>query len=174
MTLGVSMEIAARVALPQDRDAIRHFYEQAMRNHIEINWGWDQSWQDNDFNNAFQSSLTYVIESGSTLLGYFQIDQNENHDHLRMLILKPSARSVGIGAKVLSRILEITHDNGKTLLLRVFKSNVNAKRFYEREGWVVLAEEDSFFLMGHSSNSISSQPGKSSQRTAKSYAFVVR
>ncbi|MGK2951986.1 MAG: hypothetical protein ACSLEZ_06335 [Thiobacillus sp.] len=29
------MEIAARVALPQDRDAIRQFYEQAMRNHIE-------------------------------------------------------------------------------------------------------------------------------------------
>ncbi|MGK2952688.1 MAG: hypothetical protein ACSLEZ_09930 [Thiobacillus sp.] len=74
---------------------------------------------------------------------------------------------------MLSRILEIAYDNGKTLLLRVFKSNVNAKRFYEREGWAVLAEEDSFFLMGHS-NAMSSQPGKSSQRTAKSYAFVVR
>lgn len=168
------MEIAARAALPQDRDAIRQLYEQAMRDHIETLWGWEQSWQDNDFNNAFQSSLTYVLESGATLLGYFQIDQNEKHDHLRMLILKPSARSEGVGAKVLSQILEITHDNGKTLLLRVFKSNVNAKRFYEREGWAVLAEEDSFFLMGHSSNSMSSQPGKASRHTAKSHVFFVR
>ncbi|HWR77993.1 MAG TPA: GNAT family N-acetyltransferase [Thiobacillus sp.] len=168
------MEIAARAALPQERGAIRQLYEQAMRNHIETIWGWDQLWQDNDFDSTFQSSLTYVIESDSTLLGYFQVDQNENHDYLRMLILKPTARSTGIGAKILSRILEIAHDNGKTLMLRVFKLNVDAKRFYEREGWMVLAEEDAFFLMGHSSNPVANQPNKSFRRAAKSYAFVVR
>lgn len=167
------MDITARPALPEDRDAIRQLYEQAMRAHIEAIWGWDQSWQDEDFDSAFQSSLTFVLQGDAALLGYFQIDLDASHDYLRMLILKPTARSAGIGAKVLSRILRVAHDNGKALKLRVFKSNDGAKRFYEREGWTVLAEEEAFFLMGHASSPAANLPGEFFQRAAKSYAFVV-
>ena len=167
------MEITARPALSEDRDAIRHLYEQTMREYIEAIWGWDQSWQDKDFASALQTSLTFVLESDATLLGYFQIDQDASHDYLRMLILKPAARYAGIGAKVLSRILQVAHDNGKALKLRVFKSNGGAKRFYEREGWTVLAEEEAFFLMGHSSSPSTDPLDESLQRAAKGYAFLL-
>jgi ribosomal protein S18 acetylase RimI-like enzyme len=166
------MEITTRTALVHEKNAILSLYEQAMRSHIEAIWGWNQSWQENDFDNAFQNSQTYVIENQSILLGYFQIDPNEDHDYLRMLILKPEVRSLGVGAKLLSQILGIAQYNGKALMLRVFKVNVDAKRFYEREGWMVIAEEEAFLLMGHPSNTNIKQPNNSLQRTAKSYAFV--
>lgn len=137
--------IAARAALPCEKDGLRAVYTQAMREHIEAIWGWDQAWQDLDFDQAFHAAQTYVIEKRSSLLGYFQIDRQQHHSYLRMLIIKPEAQRLGLGASVLTRIVDIARGRGQPLLLRVFKINHDAKRFYEREGWTVKLKRRRFF-----------------------------
>jgi GNAT superfamily N-acetyltransferase len=168
------MEITAREARLEEKYIVRQLYEKAMKNHINTIWGWDPLWQENDFDHAFQTFDTYIIERASAFLGYFQIETSEDQNYLRMLILNSEERSVGIGAKVLGKILDITHENGKALTLRVFKVNIDAKRFYEREGWIVTSEEDAFFLMGHPFNSTEKKCNNLLQKPKKIYAFVVR
>jgi ribosomal protein S18 acetylase RimI-like enzyme len=64
-----------------------------------------------------------------------------------MLVLMPHVRSQGIGAKLVAEINRLSHQAGYRLGLRVFRTNGAAKRFYEREGWRVETEDDTFFVM---------------------------
>ena len=143
------MRIATRNAINEDKEIVWRLYEQSMKSHIEEIWGWDPVWQDTDFNKSYSNLATFIIETDSVFAGYFQLESFSEHVYLRMLIIEPELRSKKIGAKVLAEILEIAHKSGKKVLLRVFKVNVNAKRFYIREGWVEIDEDDSSYLMEH-------------------------
>lgn len=167
------MRIVARPAVPDEMPVLRRLYEQAMKAYIETIWGWDRDWQDQDFATAYTTSASYVIELDSILSGYFQVDPDEDRDYLRMLILKPEARSLGVGAKVLAEILNISRGSGRRLELRVFRINTAARRFYEREGWVVSGEDEVFLRLAHSSQPLSSHSKFPVTRNANSHAFVV-
>ncbi len=118
-----------------------------MQDYIKEIWGWDESWQINDFSKAFEFVTTLVIESDAKFVGYYQIEKGEHSDFLRMLIIKPNMRSAGIGRQILERIQKESYDKGKSIALRVFKQNSDAKRFYIKNGWNVIAEEKEFYLM---------------------------
>jgi ribosomal protein S18 acetylase RimI-like enzyme len=150
------MRIATRVARADDRAAIWALYQSAMRARIEAIWGWDEDWQIADFGNAFSASATLVVETNAEMTGYIQLDINAGEMYLRMIVLAPHVRSRGIGAKLVAEINRISQQAGYAMHLRVFRANIDAKRFYEREGWRVKAEEDAFFLMTHPLNG----PGK--------------
>jgi GNAT superfamily N-acetyltransferase len=144
-----------------------------MKPYIETIWGWDRDWQAQDFAKAYTTSATYAIELDAILSGYFQVDSGEDSDCLRMLILKPDARSLGVGAKVLAEILSISRDSGRELMLRVFRINTGARRFYAREGWVVSGKDEAFLRLAHSSQALSSHSKIPFTRNANSHAFVV-
>lgn len=144
------MNISTRVALAFDKPVLWRLYESAMRPHIEAIWGWDGGWQTAHFDNGFAASSTCVVEVDGNVAGYVQLDAGESEDYLRMLILAPGYRSSGIGAILLANIAGASSRAGRTLFLRVFRTNPAAKRFYEREGWFAAADEGDFFLMRQS------------------------
>ena len=143
------MDITTRIASADDRAPVWALYQSALKPHIESIWGWDEAWQVAYFKEAYSTSATYVIEADSEMAGYLQLDINSRDIYLAMLVLAPNVRSRGIGAKLLAEINRLAHQAGRTMHLRVFRVNRAAKRFYEREGWRVEAEEDAFFLMTH-------------------------
>ena len=146
------MNIVTRIATADDRAPLWALYQSALKPHIASTWGWDEAWQIAYFEKAFSTSATYVVEAGSDIAGYIQLDINSHDIYLGMLLLAPNVRSRGIGAKLLAEIIRLVHQAGRTMHLRVFRVNGAAKRFYEREGWRVKAEEDAFFLMTHPLN----------------------
>jgi ribosomal protein S18 acetylase RimI-like enzyme len=143
------MKIAVRIAMEEDRAAIWSLYESAMKRHIESIWGWDQAWQIAYFEQAFSASSTFVVEIDAQFGGYLQLDLGEREVYLSMIILTPVARSRRIGAKLLAQLNTVSQQAGLTLRLRVFRINVAARRFYEREGWRVNGEDDVAFSMTH-------------------------
>jgi GNAT superfamily N-acetyltransferase len=147
-TMGVPV---TRLAHAGDKAGIWHLYQAAMKPHIESIWGWDQDWQSADFDKAFASSTSYVVELNGEFAGYFQLDLNPDDIYLRMLVLKPAFRSMGVGARLLADLRHMSVQSRRRLSLRVFRVNADARRFYEREGWTVESEEDAFWLMAHAS-----------------------
>jgi ribosomal protein S18 acetylase RimI-like enzyme len=143
------MKIAVRIAIKEDRAAIWNLYESAMKSHIESIWGWDEAWQIADFERAFSAASTFVVEMDAQFVGYFQLDLGAREVYLRMIILGPDARSRRIGATLLAQINSVSQRAGHTLRLRVFRVNVAARRFYEREGWRVNGEDEVAFSMTH-------------------------
>jgi ribosomal protein S18 acetylase RimI-like enzyme len=128
-----------------------------MKPHIEAIWGWDAAWQSVDFDKAFSTSSTYVAEVDGRFAGYVQMDQGAAGNYLRMIILSPEYRSSGIGARLLTEFLLASSLNGRGLFLRVFRTNFDAKRFYEREGWFVAADEGDFLVMRHQTQAASTK-----------------
>lgn len=120
-----------------------------MKHHIDVIWGWAPDWQEADFDKAFSTATTYIVEIDGAFCGYIQLDLGAAENYLRMIVLAPECRSLGIGAKLLADILRGSRDDGRNLYLRVFRTNMAAKRFYEREGWCVTADEGDFILMRH-------------------------
>ena len=141
------MKLSTRPALAGDKPALWQLYESALRPHIEVIWGWDGGWQTADFDTAFAAASTSVVEVDGNLAGYVQLKAGAADDYLSMLILAPGYRSSGIGARLLATILGASSRAGRPLSLRVFRTNLAAKRFYEREGWVVVADQGDFFLL---------------------------
>lgn len=145
------MQLATRLAQPEDRDAIWALYQTAMRPHIEAIWGWDEQWQIADFDQAFSAAASYVVEVGGEFAGYFQLDLSAELIYLRMLVLQPGFQSQGMGARLLADVVHMSQQSRRRLSLRVFRVNGAARRFYEREGWTVESEDDAFFVMAHAS-----------------------
>jgi GNAT superfamily N-acetyltransferase len=143
------MLIQTRVATLQESSLLYGLYVEAMKAHIEQIWGWDEDWQKNDFATALNTISTNVIQFNNELIGYYQLEQAEDHDYLRMFILDKQHRSKGIGSIILQRLLEQSQTKHSTLKLRVFKINTAALRFYQREGWQVIKVEDAFYYLDY-------------------------
>lgn len=139
--------VATRLARDDDQPIIWQLYKEGLRHHIETIWGWVDEWQRAYFNEALLASSTQVIEVDGRIAGYLQVDKGANEDYLRMLILDPAARSRRVGARLLSAVLADSRAGGRGCCLRVFRTNTSARRFYEREGWTVDADEGDFLLM---------------------------
>jgi ribosomal protein S18 acetylase RimI-like enzyme len=139
--------VSTRPARDSDKAIIWQLYEEALRHHIETIWGWEDEWQRTYLDEAFLVSSTQVIDVDGRVAGYLQVDKGADEDYLRMLILDPAARSRRVGARLLSAILADSRAGGRGLYLRVFRTNTSARRFYEREGWAVVADEGDFLLM---------------------------
>lgn len=145
------MRITTRIATLNDMSLIYALYREAMKDYIERIWGWDESWQINDFTKTFESVTTHVIENDAEFSGYFQLELGKHSDYLRMFIVSPRMRCAGIGQQLLNNILNTSHKNGRKLILRVFKINTDAIRFYVRNGLKITGEEDKFYLMENDS-----------------------
>ncbi len=136
-----------RVADDGDRAAIRALYEQALRGHIETIWGWDPAWQQANFDQAYTSMATLVVEQDGAMRGYIQLNLQAPEVYLSMLVLSPELRSQGIGAALLRALLQRTHAAGRDMRLRVFKVNQAAQRFYAREGWLAESSDEVAIFM---------------------------
>jgi len=143
----IASSISTRPALEGDKPAIWRLYEEALRHHIETIWGWDDAWQTNNFDQAFNAMQTRVVEVDGQFAGYVQVNAGEVDDYLSMLILAPAYRSLGVGAQLLSTIQADSRSKQRGLYLRVFRTNHSARRFYERAGWEVVADEGDFLMM---------------------------
>ena len=139
--------LTIRPARESDKAPIWRLYEDALRHHIEVIWGWDTAWQEANFDQAFMRMSTRVIDMGGRIAGYVQVDTGAEEDYLSMLILHPDARGQGLGARLLAAIQAGSRRKGRGLYLRVFRTNAAARRFYERQGWLLVADEGDFLRM---------------------------
>ena len=78
-----------RVADDGDRAAIRALYEQALRGHIETIWGWDPAGQQANFDQAYTTMATLVVEQDGAMRGYIQLNLQAPEVYLSMLVLSP-------------------------------------------------------------------------------------
>ena len=120
-------------------------YVAAMKQHIEEMWGWDEVWQENNFNNELAQSNTQIIFAGGDRVGYLQTEQESCGIFIRMIILEPKHQSKGIGEKILDMLQPSLV--GQLLKLNCFEVNKEAFRFYQKNGFTVTSTDKKFIRM---------------------------
>lgn len=132
----------------KDKEYLWNIYVRSMQAHIENIWGWELAWQKQDFAKNLIKYSTCLITLNNKTIGYIQYTIDNKQAYINMLILDPSQQSQGIGVEVLKYL--VNKNQLTNLSLRCFKVNKRAFKFYQKQGFVVIDEDENFYLLNKS------------------------
>lgn len=142
------MEYIIRSATPDDHDLIYTLKSQSVRPYVEKIWGWDEIYQQNDFDRDFsQMDQFKVIEINGKFIGFVQYYLEHSCYHVVEIHLLPEYRGNGIGSNILKALQEICIAQGKKIQLGCFKENVRAKNLYHKLGFIQIGETDTHHIL---------------------------
>jgi len=140
------MDIILKQIIAENKGYLWRVYENAMKSHISIIWGWNLDWQKDNFEKSLEKYETYIVYRSKNKMGYVQVLYDFERTYINMLILEPMYQSKGLGGEVLR--LAAMKQKDKSIELRCFKINLEAYEFYLRLGFKVIGVEDEYYYMG--------------------------
>ncbi len=127
----MAVEWRLRPAKEADRDFLFDLHRRAMRDYVELLWGWDEVAQQRLFDERFVSLQYQVIQADGEDIGVLQLRDRPGEVVLDLIELLPAWQGKGIGTAIIRSLLA----QGKAVSLRVLTSNPRAAALYERLGF---------------------------------------
>jgi ribosomal protein S18 acetylase RimI-like enzyme len=125
-----------RQATPDDRTFLYALYCRTMRSVVQQTWGWDEQWQQNDFDRRFRSYAVSVIEAEGKAIGALMLDTAvAGIIDVVELQIEPEHQNCGIGTAVMQSVIDTARAQQATVTLAVAEPNSRARRLYERLGF---------------------------------------
>jgi ribosomal protein S18 acetylase RimI-like enzyme len=143
----VSMKYRLRPATELDRSLLFDLYYATMRNYIEETWGWDDTWQRDDFDKRFREHGAFIIETGSHNACALWLESRADSLYISNLQILPALLGRGIGTAVIEEVIRRAGALGLPVALVVLPVNTGAQRLYERLGFKVVAIGEPFIHM---------------------------
>lgn len=142
------MDYKIRSATPEDRNLIYALHSQSVRPYVEKNWGWDEGYQQKDFDRDFSHIEQFkVIEMDGRLVGFVQCYLEHSRYHVVEMHLRPEYRGKGIGSDILKALQESCMVQGGRIQIGCFKENDRAKNLYQKLGLVQIEETDTHYIL---------------------------
>lgn len=133
-------------ATESDRASLFGLYADVMKPYVTAIWGWDQAWQERDFERYFCRQNLLVGWRGGELAGFSQVEPRGDHLFVRMLIVAAAHRCHGLGSRLLEDGIRM-QGAGKAVELEVFKINERARHFYEARGFRTKGESAISYIL---------------------------
>ena len=105
----------------------------AIANNLEIEF--DNFWNYNILKQELENtnSIYIVAKIEGEIVGFGGIWKSIDDVHITNIVVKKSKRHLGIGTKILERLIEITKElNFSSITLEVNEHNINAIKLYEK------------------------------------------
>lgn len=143
------MNYTLRKARPED---IEWLYELNRKSFLEVvvrQFGqWDEDLQRQMFFSKWkQPRPARIIEAGAERIGVVILEQLEYYDWLHEIQISPSYQGQGLGTMLLRDLLADARSRSVPLRLQVLHSNQDAKRLYERIGFLEIQRLENHYLM---------------------------
>lgn len=136
------MDYTLRQATPADLDYLFDLHRATMREYVEATWGWNEEWQRDYFVKKYDPAARQVIQVHGRDAGVLVVEDRPDELYLALIEIAPEYQRRGLGRQIIANLLDRAATAHKTLSLHVLKSNVNARRLYERLGFVVVSDEE--------------------------------
>lgn len=131
----------------KDKILLFNLYRTVMKEYILQIWGWDEEWQVNDFTSNYTPDNIIIVKKNNDIVGYCHFEKENNSYFIRMLVVLPEHQNNGIGKKLLFLLREKSSLYSKHIRLYVFKINKMAKLFYLSQGFHVVGESETSYIM---------------------------
>jgi len=157
---GVELPGGGRVALravgPDDGEFLLAVYASTREQELaQVNWPEEMKQaflrqqsdaQRSEYESRYPEAEYDVILLDGQAVGRLWIGRDESQIRLLDIALLPDAQGRGVGAAIVTRLIEEARADGKRLRHMIFIMNEGARRFYERHGFVVFEEVGGAYL----------------------------
>lgn len=142
------MDCSIRFAVPGDHDQIYALKPQSVRPYVEKIWGWDEDYQQNDFNGDFSRiEQFHVVEIGGRFAGFLQYYFQHPYWVVVEIHLLPEYRGKGIGSCLLRQLQKLCMAQDSKIRIGCFKENRRAKALYQKLGFTQTGETDTHCIL---------------------------
>ena len=142
------MKYLIRSAIPDDHDLIYTLKAESIRPYVEKIWGWDEYYQQNDFNGDFADIKHFsVIETDGKFIGFIQCYLEHPYYDVAEIHLLSEYRGKGIGSDILRCLQNTCIVQNRKIRIGCFKENHRAKALYQRLGFIQTEETDTHYIL---------------------------
>ncbi len=148
--------VALRAAGPGDDEILLAVYASTRERELaQVNWPEEMKQaflrqqadaQRSEYESRYPDAEYDVILLDGRPAGRLWIGRGEDEIRLLDIALLPDAQGRGVGAALVTRLIEEARATGKRLRHMIFVMNEGARRFYERHGFVVFEEVGGAYL----------------------------
>lgn len=135
-----------RLAEKEDTEFLFESYKITLKPYVEWAWGWDENFQRIGFHKHHPFASFQVISVAGERAGALYVEDQENHNHIKMIFLLPKFQNTGIGSNIFQQEMARAKKLNKKLTLKVIRTN-RAKLLYERLGFSVVEENEATYHM---------------------------
>ncbi len=142
------MSLTYRDCTSEDETFLYGLHRATMRVYVEETWGgWDEAWQRDYFHQRFSPGAIRILQLDGVDIGLVSVQERTEELFLSSLEILPAFQRQGIGSQVVRALIEQASAQGKTVALKVLKSNRLARHLYQRLGFGVTGETDTHYVM---------------------------
>ncbi len=139
--------ITYRPARDDDYDFLFALHSAAMRDVIEIVWGWNDEFQVQFFREHHRPERLRIIELDGKAVGVIGFDVDADRFCVGPIEVDPAFQGRGIGSAALAEMFQMADAAGVPATLQVLKVNRSAFRLYSRVGFEIFDETETHHLM---------------------------
>ena len=139
--------VTLRPATDADSAFAFQVWKAAMQPHVAATWGWDENAQRQRQQEEFSNSPYQILEADGQPIGTLIVKRPPDHIYLSGLYLLPEHQRCGHSSRILEELLAEGQAHRLPVRLRVLRVNLQARRLYERMGFVATNEEDYLVVM---------------------------
>jgi ribosomal protein S18 acetylase RimI-like enzyme len=126
--------VALRPAVPADSEFCYQLHRAAMGEYVTAIWGWDEQVQRGFHARAFNPGRWQVITADGVDIGMLDVEYRLGEIYLARIEIDPGHQGCGIGARLISALLDEARKKGQDLVLDVLTVNHRAQALYQRLG----------------------------------------
>ncbi|OFZ30110.1 MAG: hypothetical protein A2622_09670 [Bdellovibrionales bacterium RIFCSPHIGHO2_01_FULL_40_29] len=131
----------------ENYEFLKTVYHITLKEHVAKIWGWDETTQDNLFNEDFESGQIQIINSSNGPVGYLQLKQDDVAIYIVNILILPEFQNQKFGASIIKDLISTAIAARLMLRLGVFKVNTRAKSLYSSLGFQLYSETETHYLM---------------------------
>jgi GNAT superfamily N-acetyltransferase len=128
----------------QDLGAAFDLYKSCLQQYIEIEFGWDQQFQEQWFSDSYNPEHFRWVLSAGEHQGLVYCEENPEQVRLRLLLVEPSSQGRGLGRAVMELLWRNAQKKSQSIALGCFRCNTRAIKFYESMGYIVTGGDEHF------------------------------
>jgi ribosomal protein S18 acetylase RimI-like enzyme len=132
-----------RKATDEDLDLTFIIKKNALREYLEMLWGWNEKAQKDFHRKEFKKEHFQVIEIQNETIGYLEIEPFIDHIFLANLMILQKFQGKGIGKIIMEDLLK----NNPKIVLEVLQVNQRAIQFYKGLGFEIIEDLEVSFRM---------------------------
>jgi len=131
--------VALRPAAPADSEFCYRLHKAAMGDYVTAIWGWDEQVQRGFHARAFNPGRWQIITADGADIGMLDVEYRPGEIYLARIEIHPGHQGQGIGARLISALLDEARKKGQDLVLDVLTVNHRAQALYQRLGMTEVA-----------------------------------